>query len=51
MQSLEQAHRLVQCDVQGAGGAEALCLWIRSGSYDATGATNEAQHVLDATDQ
>jgi len=44
-------YRLVQCDVQGAGGAEALCLWIRSGGCDATGATNEAQHVLDVTGQ
>jgi hypothetical protein len=44
-------YRVVQCDVQGAAGAEALCLWIRSGGCDATGATNEAQHVLDATGQ
>jgi hypothetical protein len=44
-------YRLVQCDVQSAAGAEALCLWIRSGGCDATGATNEAQHVLDATGQ
>jgi hypothetical protein len=44
-------YRLVQCDVQGAGGAEALCLWIRSGGCDTTGATNEAQRVLDATGQ
>jgi len=44
-------YRLVQCDVQGAAGAEALCLWIRSGGCDATGATNEAQHVLDTTGQ
>ncbi len=44
-------YRLVQCDVQGAAGVEALCLWIRSGGCDATGATNEAQRVLDATGQ
>jgi hypothetical protein len=44
-------YRLVQCDVQGVAGVEALCLWIRSGDCDATGATNEAQHVLDATGQ
>ncbi len=44
-------YRLVQCDVQGAAGIEALCLWVRSGGCDATGATNEAQHVLVATGQ
>ena len=44
-------YRLVQCDVQGAAGVEALCLWIRNGGCNATGATNEAQHVLDATGQ
>jgi len=44
-------YRLVQCEVQGTAGAEALCLWLRSGGCDATGATNEAQHVLDMTGQ
>jgi len=44
-------YRLVQCAVQGAAGAEALCLWIRSGGCNPTGATNEAQHVLEATGQ
>jgi GPI mannosyltransferase 3 len=44
-------YRLLQCNVQGAAGVEALCLWIRKGSCDATGATNEAQHVLDVTGQ
>jgi GPI mannosyltransferase 3 len=44
-------YRLLQCQVQGAGGAEALCLWLRSGECDATGATNTAQQVLNATGQ
>lgn len=44
-------YRLLQCDVQGVAGADALCLWIRQGGCDATGATNEAQQVLDATGQ
>ena len=44
-------YRLLQCDVQGTAGAEALCLWVRQGGCDATGATNEAQQVLDATGQ
>jgi hypothetical protein len=44
-------YRRVQCDVQGTAGAAALCLWMRSGGCDATGATNEAQRVLDATGQ
>lgn len=44
-------YRLLQCDVQGTAGAEALCLWIRKGGCDATGATNEAQQVLEATGQ
>jgi GPI mannosyltransferase 3 len=44
-------YRRVQCEVQGAAGVEALCLWIRRDGCDAAGATNEAQHVLDTTGQ
>jgi hypothetical protein len=44
-------YRLRQCEVQGVAGAAALCLWIRQGACDATGATNAAQRVLEATGQ
>ena len=41
----------VQCAVQGAGGAEELCLWVRAGGCEQRGSTTEAQRVLEATGQ
>ncbi len=35
----------------GCGRCRTLCLWVRGGGCDATGATNEAQHVLNASGQ
>jgi hypothetical protein len=44
-------YRLAACEVQNAEGADALCLWVRSGGCDQTGAATEAQRVLNARGQ
>jgi hypothetical protein len=44
-------YRLAACEVQNAEGVDALCLWVRSGGCDQTGAATEAQRVLNARGQ